>query len=214
MQNKLFDLNGYTDLPSGKVATIVTYLEMRARPLLAAAERPDLSLERVTQADLSDYRRLFREIGEDWLWFGRLVLDDEELSRLLAEPTRELYLPRKNGKAVGMLELDFQDPRNVELAYFGLVPDAIGGGAGRWLMARALELVWSRPATERFWVHTCTADSPQALGFYRSVGFAPYKRAIEIADDPREAGLMPESAAPHLPFIPTGERPDEPEAHS
>lgn len=202
MQGKLFDLNGYTDLPQGKVATIVTYLEMRARPLLPTAERSDLSLHRVKQADIADYRQLFRAIGEDWLWFGRLVLDDAELARLLSEPTRELYLPKKGAMTIGMLELDFQDPRNVELAYFGLLPGEIGGGAGRWLMGKALEIVWSRAETERFWVHTCTADSPQALGFYRSVGFKPYKRAVEIADDPRGAGLMPENAAPHLPFIP------------
>ena len=31
------DLAGYTDLPAGKVATIVTYLEMRARPLARRA---------------------------------------------------------------------------------------------------------------------------------------------------------------------------------
>ena len=65
----------------------------------------------------------------------------------------------------------------------------------------ALARVWSRPGMSRFFVHTCTADSPQALGFYRSSGFTPYKRAIEIADDPRLAGVLPLEAAGHVPVI-------------
>lgn len=201
METQLFDLNGYTDLPEGKVASIVTYLDMRARPLLRAEERADLRLKKVDSPDLKDYRELFRRIGEDWLWFGRLVMDDEELSALFAEPARELYFPMSGREIIGVLELNFADPKNVELAYFGLVPEAIGGGAGKWLMKKALDIVWARPDTERFWLHTCTADSQQALGFYRSVGFKPYKRAIEIADDPRLKGLLPEASAPHLPLI-------------
>ena len=89
----------------------------------------------------------------------------------------------------------------MELAYFGLVAEEIGNGAGRWLMNEALSRVWSRPQTRRLFVHTCTADSPQALGFYRASGFTPYKRAIEIADDPRLAGVLPREAAGHVPVI-------------
>jgi GNAT superfamily N-acetyltransferase len=197
------DLAGYTDLPPGKVATIVTYLEMRARPLPRRAERPDLSLERIASPDPAAYRALFRRIGDEWLWFGRLTIDDGELVAQLTRPGHEVYFCRRKGVAdpVGLLELDFSDPRDVELAYFGLVPQEIGNGAGRWLMNQALAKVWSRPATERLFVHTCTADSPQALGFYRDSGFTPYKRAIEIADDPRLAGVLPMSAARHVPVI-------------
>jgi len=195
------DLAGYTDLPPGKVAMIVTYLEMRAQPLVRRIERPDLALERITDPDPAAYRELFRRIGHDWLWFGRLGADDAELLKLLGEPARELYFCRSQGEAVGLLELNFADPENAELAYFGLVPEAIGSGAGRWLMNQALDKVWARPETKRMWLHTCTADSPQALGFYRSCGFTPYKRAIEVADDPRLSGLLPETAGPNIPVI-------------
>ncbi|MHC5652504.1 GNAT family N-acetyltransferase [Stappia sp. ICDLI1TA098] len=197
------ELSGYTDLPAGKVASIVTYLEMRARPLARKADRPDLSLERVTVPDPEAYRALFRRIGDEWLWFGRLALGDEELVALLARDGYELYFCRQRGVAgpVGLLELDFTARGEAELAYFGLVAEAIGNGAGRWLMNEAIARVWSRPSIERFFVHTCTADSPQALGFYRSSGFVPYKRAIEIADDPRIAGVLPREAAAHVPVI-------------
>ena len=54
---------------------------------------------------------------------------------------------------------------------------------------------------ERFWVHTCTLDSPQALGFYIRSGFAPVERQIEVFDDPRLTGVLPETAAPHIPVL-------------
>jgi hypothetical protein len=68
-------------------------------------------------------------------------------------------------------------------------------------MARALDMVWSRPETKRLWVHTCTGDSPQALLFYQAAGFKPYKRAIEVADDPRLRGWLGRDRAPHVPVI-------------
>ena len=187
----------------GHIRTIVTYLEMRARPLARPVARPDLSLERIAQPDPQAYRALFRRIGDDWLWFGRLEMSDEALVALLSRPGHEVFVCRRRGvgEPVGLLELDFTAGHEVELAYFGLVAEEIGNGAGRWLMNEALARVWSRPGVERLFVHTCTADSPQALGFYRASGFTPYKRAIEIADDPRLAGTLPREAAGHVPLI-------------
>lgn len=205
MSAPVLDLNGYTDVPEGKVAFVVTYLEMTqapAEPL--AADRTDLELVRWSKPELEAYRRLFRQVGEDWLWFGRLTHDDVALSTLLNEPARENYLPVRANTPIGTLELDFADPKEPEIAYFGLVPEAIGGGIGRWLMSRAVSMSWSRPETERLWLHTCTADSPQALKFYMSCGFKPYKRAIEIADDPRGLGLHGVDKAPHVPVLKAG----------
>jgi GNAT superfamily N-acetyltransferase len=195
-------LSGCTDLPPGKIANVVTYLEMHARPALRVTDRPDLRLERIERPDPAEYRRLFRRIGDDWLWFGRLALDDVALIKTLTAPGHEVYYCRDaKGEAAGLLELDFSHPSDVELAYFGLVPEAIGGGAGRWLMNQAIGKAWDRPATARFWLHTCTADSPQALGFYMSSGFTPYKRAIEIEDDPRLTGVLPRDVAARIPLI-------------
>ena len=202
MSTQALNLDGYTDIPEGKVAFVVTFLEMLQAPEQPLApSRSDVTLQRWQTPDLDSYRKLFREVGQDWIWFGRLVHDDATLTQLLAEPGRENYLPMIDGKRVGTLELDFANPQEPELAYFGLVPGAIGGGLGRWLMAQALDIVWSRPETKRLWVHTCTGDSPQALLFYQACGFKPYKRAIEVAEDPRLLGLLGQERAPHVPVI-------------
>jgi hypothetical protein len=67
-------------------------------------------------------------------------------------------------------------------------------------MDALLERAWEG-SKSRVWVHTCTLDSPVALPFYVKCGFKPYKRAIEVADDPRIRGVLPESAAPQVPII-------------
>ena len=200
--------DGYTDVPDGKVASIVTSLQMFKRPRLREGRaEANWSLAKVDSIDLDCYRSLFRSVGEDWLWFSRFALSDDELRHVLAEPARELYVfreGRKEGQAeAGLLELDFGTEGECELAFFGLMPHMIGLGAGRWLMNRALDIAWSRPI-RRLWVHTCTFDHPGALDFYIRTGFVPYRRQIEVADDPRITGVLPESAAPHVPLLRSG----------
>jgi len=193
-------LDGYTDLPPGKLANVVTYLEMRTPPPPSPTPTmSEYSVRRVVQPDLDWYRRLYREVGEPWLWFSRLRLSDNELRAILHDPAVEVYALLHHGSDHGLLEFDRRNFPDIELSFFGVTPVLIGKGAGRALLQHCLPLAWShRP--QRVWLHTCTADHPAALAFYRKFGFVPYKRAIEIADDPRVTGEMPRSAAPHIPI--------------
>lgn len=192
--------DGLHTVPAGHTASVVTHLEMCAE----AAQRPeaDLTLElaRVTAPDSDWYLDLFRKVGAPWLWFGRLVMDRDELRRILSDERVHVYVVRDGTDEVGLLELDFRQHGDCELAYFGLAPEAVGGGAGRWLMNRAIRLAWAE-GIARFHVHTCTLDHPAALEFYRRSGFTPYAREIEIAPDPRLSGLLPEDTAPQVPLI-------------
>lgn len=193
--------DGLHELPSGKLAAIVTYLEMFARPTpRPVPEQPGLELIRHKAPDLDWYRVLYRRVGEDWLWFSRMYMQDAKLSAILTDPDVEVYSARKDGVDLGLLELDFRDPDNTELAFFGLDTSLIGGGTGRWLMEHALDKAFARPI-KRFFVHTCTLDSPQAVEFYIRSGFVPYGRAIEVMDDPRMNGPLSETAAPQIPRI-------------
>jgi GNAT superfamily N-acetyltransferase len=194
------DLNGYTDLPPGKIATIVTFLEMRARPRLRRlSPRPDWSLVRITE-DTGRFRALFRAIGERWMWFSRLVMPEEALMTILRHPKVESYALVESGRDIGLLELDFRRAGECELSFFGLVPEAIGQGAGRHLMNEAIRRAFRRPI-RRLFLHTCSLDHPDAMGFYLRSGFVPYKQAIEVADDPRLKGFLPQAAAPQVPLI-------------
>jgi hypothetical protein len=193
--------DGLHDVPDGKVAMVVTYLEMHApaptQPVLAPS---GITFRRV-QPDLAWYRDIFTRVGAlNWLWYGRLKMADADLAAILNEPKIAFYTLTLDGRDEAMLELDFRKDGQCELAYFGLTSDLIGTGSGRFLMNQAICLAWMQPIT-RFHVHTCTIDSHQALPFYIRSGFTPYHRQVEIDDDPRLIGLLPETAAPHVPLI-------------
>jgi GNAT superfamily N-acetyltransferase len=191
----------YDTVRDRELAAVVTYLEMTAPPARRPSpERPDLDLAPLPRRDLAGYRDLYRRVGADWLWFSRLLMSDAQLRAILEDPAVEAYALRRDGRSIGLLELDGRQPDEVELAFFGLVPEAVGTGAGRWLMDRAVELAFAK-RPRRFWVHTCTLDHPAALPFYVRSGFRPYGRAVEIADDPRLAGALPRDAAPSIPLV-------------
>lgn len=193
--------NGYGDVPAGKLASVVTCLEMTAPPELRS-QRADApwTLRRIPNPGTGWYRELFSRVGADWLWFSRLKMAPSALDGILASPDVEIYSLIVNDRDEGLLELDFREPGVCELAFFGVTHAVQGGGAGRFLMNRALEHAWRRPIT-RFWVHTCTLDHPNALAFYLRSGFRAYARCVEIADDPRVTGVLPRGAAPHIPII-------------
>ena len=101
-----------------------------------------------------------------------------------------------------MLELDFREAGQCEIAFVGLVPELSGQGHGRWLLAEAVHRAW-RDGVTRVHVHTCTLDHPAALAAYRRAGFVPVKRAIERFTDPRLTGVLPPDSAPQVPLLGT-----------
>jgi GNAT superfamily N-acetyltransferase len=192
--------DGYSDIPAGKIAAVVTHLEMTERPVFACDPSGAWTLRRVETSGLDWFRDLYRRVGEEWLWFSRLQMSDAELAAIIQSPRVEVHALAQDGRDEGLLELDFREPGQCELAFFGVTAKLIGSGAGRWLMNRALERAWSRQVA-RVWVHTCTLDHPAALAFYQRSGFRPFRRQVEIADDPRLAGAVPRNAARHVPII-------------
>lgn len=192
---------GLTPLPPGELATIVTSLDMRARPKPAPLPEAPLSLVRWKQPALSTYRALFLRVGAPWLWFSRLALSDADLTVIIHDDDVMIWaVCDRAGIEVGILELDFRTAGDCEIVFFGLVPELNGKGYGRWLMAQAMAAAW-RPGVTRVWLHSCTFDAPSALNFYIKSGFVPFARAVEQFPDPRLTGLLPESAAPHIPLL-------------
>jgi GNAT superfamily N-acetyltransferase len=193
-------LDGYTDLPPGKIANVVTFLETTRPPPAPARPAAGVSVERVSSPEPGWYRALYSRIGEQWLWFSRAVMPDADLRALLQSPQASVLVARANGKDVGLVELDRPAPDEIEISTFGVVPEAIGTGVAHMLMAETLAYAF-REGAKRVWLHTCTFDHPRALSFYRRSGFRPYKFAIEVSDDPRKTGHLPVTAGPHVPLL-------------
>ncbi|MEH6728283.1 MAG: GNAT family N-acetyltransferase [Hyphomicrobiales bacterium] len=194
--------NELLHLAPGKIANVITYLQIVGKPdwTQTRSSHPGLILIQNRAFDLDQYRALFREVGEKWLWSSRLRSDDVQLSIQIHAANVELFEVMFEGAVVGMVELCRHSPENIELSFFGLKPQFTGKGLGRDLMQLTLNHAWTAE-TRKLWLHTCTFDHPAALKFYQACGFRPTGFAVEIMDDPRLLGLLPKTAGAHIPLL-------------
>lgn len=192
---------GFATLPQGVLGTIETSLERFEAPDTIKWPLPDgFTLATPDPIDLDDFKKLYHAIGDAWLWYGRLQKPDTEILAILQAPTTRLfYLFNPDGQPLGMIETQQQGEATIEVSYFGLIAQATGKKLGKVMMENGLAEAWA-PTTKRAWLHTCTFDSPYALGFYQGMGFKPYKQRFEWGKDPRLTGLLPRNAAPHIPL--------------
>lgn len=195
-------------LPLGKLRQTITYLEMTAPPPSLGVGSMHPRLGASAQLSPEAYRALYRAVGERWLWWERLVLADAELAVILDDPRVEIRLLRVDGETAGYCEIDrrSQDGTSddsAEIAFLGLKPAFTGRGLGPVLLAGTLCAAWTRVGANRarrVWLHTCDHDHPRALGLYCSAGFRIVRLETVLIDDPRRRGLLPLSAAPHVPL--------------
>ena len=154
--------DGYTDLAPGKIASVVTYLEMTVRPALPDVSVSGVSLRRVENPRLDWYRALYRRAGEQWFWFSRLEMADENLAALLNRPTTELFVGACDGREVGMAELDRSNAAEVEITSFALFGEAIGKGLGRAFMNESARCGMERHDRARMAAHLHAGQSDGA----------------------------------------------------
>ena len=194
--------NGYTTLPPGKLANAVTWLELTDFSKPSKPAPAGFSSRRLGPDDAALYHALYRAVGTPWLWAGMLGKSEADLANYLARDSGQTLVACDNGKPSGVLDLETTYDNNtlvsVEVVNLGLIPSAMGKGAGAWLMAHAVHTAAAMGAN-RLWLHTCNFDHPGALAFYQRQGFKVYAQGFEIMDDPRHLGLLPDDAAPHVP---------------
>lgn len=159
----------------------VTFLEM-ARPPRAYPALPygkQIALLRTRTIPLHFYRYLQDRVGRRWHWVNVLRMSDEELQAGLHREDRDIRVLYLDGAPAGFFDLKPHLPDEVELAYFGMMEQAIGQGIGRWFLGAAIEAAWSL-APERVVVQTCTLDHPAALSLYQKLGFDPVGQKKEM----------------------------------
>jgi GNAT superfamily N-acetyltransferase len=156
-----------------------TYLEMTApgdlRP--AVVPWPEPRIVPGEKCPASFFRYLYAEVGRAFRWTDRLHWSDETINGHLAMPGVSIWLLSWRGAPAGYFELREHDDRSVEIAYFGLLPEFIGRGWGKYLLTRAVEAAW-KTGTHRVWLHTCTLDHPAALPNYLKRGFLPVREEV------------------------------------
>lgn len=153
----------------------VFYLEMLApSPHSVYPPRSDLEVIHSQHPTVAEYRTLYNAVGKDYHWYSRGQLSDTKLAEILANPLNEIHVLHVEGETAGFAELDRRVEREIELVQFGLMPEFLGMGLGKWFLRWTIDQVWSYQP-ERFWLHTCTLDHPAALPNYLKAGLTVYK---------------------------------------
>jgi len=118
---------------------------------------------------------LYRRVGADHAWTDRLGWTPERWEKWAARV--ETWAGVLDGEVVGFFELD-PAPREVEIAIFGLLPEATGRGLGGHLLTAALRRGFA--LGPRVWVHTCSLDGPHALANYRARGLRVVREDVSV----------------------------------
>ncbi len=171
----------------GCIDVTITHLEATSPPGPARPPMPALKLAmlRVDRISVPYFRYLYAEIGRDWIWHERRLLDDATLAARFADLGVQVHVLHVAGEPGGYVELDMRRlPAEAELAFFGLRGALTGRGVGRWLLDWAMREMW-RAEPRRLYVNTCTLDHPAALPLYQKLGFRPFAQERKTILDPR-----------------------------
>lgn len=157
--------------------TLVTFLEMHDRPAEALPRLDGVSfvlLEKPIAVD--NYREYYYAVGKKHHWVDRLIMEDSILSDALNASNTDIYLMDIQGVPAGYAEF-IREKDFVEVLYFGLFPEFIGKGLGKYFLQWVIAKAWSY-APQWIQLNTCELDHPHALNNYISNGFKVVRTEI------------------------------------
>jgi GNAT superfamily N-acetyltransferase len=166
-----------------RVEVVVTHLAMDARPGYPRPHLPAGPVSALIGAERPPawyFLALYERVGAAYEWTDQHDVAPAELAAFLHDPAVTLYTFMRAGWPHGFFVLDSREAGRSDLAYFGLVPEAIGRGLGTFLLQTAVHMAWDRPGTERVTVNTNSLDHPRALPLYQKAGFAPVRRETRM----------------------------------
>lgn len=163
-----------------RVDYTITYLEMADRPSYPRPSLPmgrKLALLRAETPPVWYFLSLYDAVGAAHEWTDMHTRPQAELEAFVQDPQVHLYTLICDGWPAGFFQCDFRTAGVGALAYFGLVPEAVGKGLGTYLLKTAIHTLWDGPGVARLTVETCTLDHPRALPLYQKMGFVPSRQA-------------------------------------
>jgi GNAT superfamily N-acetyltransferase len=175
--------------PVTRVEVTVSFLRMDQPPTEPAQGLPaGFQIVRAQAPSVPFYRYLYNTVGADYLWWLRRTTPDDELAALLRDRAVAIYTLYAKGEPAGFFELDARTWPDINLSYFGLMPNTIGHGTGYAFLRSAVDEAW-RLGAKGVTVNTCNADHPRALPNYLRVGFTMVRRVREIWPIPNSLNM-------------------------
>lgn len=157
----------------------ITHLEMNACPSFDWPHLPlgsTAALLRAEDPPVWWFLTLYDAVGRDYAWEDIHTWEHADIAKWLTDDKMTLFTLLDRGWPQGFFMLENQGDGVCDLAYFGMVPEAVGRGLGGWLLKTAILTAWDRGGIEKLTVNTCTLDHPRALALYQKNGFMPVRR--------------------------------------
>ncbi len=160
------------------IKTRVTYLEMIARPNLIISDPPETIVLLAKPVTVRFYRYLYHAVGRDVGWADREAMNDEALASIIRDDAVYIYVLHVHGSPAGFSEFDLRGMPDIEIKFFGLMPEFRNQGLGGYFLKWTIRQAWTF-SPRRLWLHTNDRDHPVALGNYMKNGFSVYDEKIE-----------------------------------
>lgn len=136
-----------------------------------------ITVEPWKMPEVKDYLAMYTNVGEEYGWSQRLMMEKNQLISLLQRNSVSIFLYYINGVNAGYFEIDFSDPSKAEIVYLGLTPEYVGKGYGKSIMFEAIRK-GSQGGKNLVWLHTCEYDHEKALDTYLKAGFEMVKEEL------------------------------------
>ena len=136
----------------------------------------EYSLENLKQPNFLLNKFFYKSIGKKHHWVDRLIWTDKQWIEYTSDKKVITYILKKEEDLVGYFELIFhQNPKEVEIAYLGLLEEYQNQKLGSHLLSSAIKKSFLKNP-KRVWVHTCSLDHKNALNNYISRGMKIFKK--------------------------------------
>jgi len=153
------------------------YLEIKLSDNFKEVLKPleNYSVELVNPKDFQLNKFFYKNVGKKHKWVDRLIWTDQDWIDYISKEKLSTYILKNKEELVGYFELIFyQDIRELEIAYLGILEEYFGKKLGGYLLSEAIKKSFSLGSI-RTWVHTSSLDHKHALKNYLARGMKIFK---------------------------------------
>ena len=153
------------------------YLEIKSLEDFKEVEAPSQYsfVELLNPKDFQLNKFFYKNVGKNHRWIDRLIWTDLNWIEYVSNKKLFTYVLKEKNEIAGYYELLFyENNKEAEIAYFGILEEYLGKKLGGYLLSEAIKNSFNQGA-KRVWVHTCSLDHENALKNYLARGMKVFK---------------------------------------
>ena len=153
------------------------YLEIKSLKDFKEVKKPleNYLVVLVNPKDFQLNKFFYRNIGKKHKWVDRLIWSDQNWIDYVSDKKLYTFVMKDKDELVGYFELIFyQDTRESEIAYLGILENYFGNRLGGYILSEAIKKSFTLGSL-RTWVHTSSLDHKNALKNYLARGMKIFK---------------------------------------